>query len=143
MSFSYDLTLTASKDIVRFLVADTNINEPLVADEEIAFALSTAGGHVQRTALAVAKQIARQFARQASLATPDLRVEFRDRAEQYRQLVKDLERDLQRSNAMPYAGGISVADMQAAEADTDRVRPAFSIGMHDTPGGAVSTREDC
>ncbi len=34
----------------------------------------------------------------------------------------------------PYAGGISKADKDAAESDTDRVPPHFRIGQHDHPG---------
>ncbi len=33
-----------------------------------------------------------------------------------------------------YAGGISIADKQAKESDTDRVAPRFGRGMMDSPG---------
>lgn len=44
----------------------------------------------------------------------------------------------------PYAGGISVADKDAAESDTDRVPPHFVVGQHDHPGlksGSTATTD--
>lgn len=38
------------------------------------------------------------------------------------------------STVAPYAGGISVADKESYETNTDRVNPRFHRGMHDFPG---------
>ena len=48
-------------------------------------------------------------------------------------------RAAQMGAGLPFAGGISVSDKQANEADTDRVAPQFNIGLEDNflPVGPV------
>jgi hypothetical protein len=70
------------------------------------------------------------FADQVSKAVGDLRLEAQQKFQQYSTLAKSLERQGS-IKATPYAGGISVADKRSVEANTDRVAPAFGVGMHD------------
>jgi TPR repeat protein len=131
MTWSYVAPGVSSKDTVRFLVQDTLEEEPLVGDEEIAWVL-TQFVDVRQAAAQVAETIARLFARQANTKTPELSVDFAERAKQYRALAFQLKQESAVLGAIPYAGGISVSDKAIDEEHADRVRPAFVVGL-DSP----------
>lgn len=118
-----------SRDLVRFLVQDTLEDEPLTSDEEIDYVLSQFSD-TRQAAAQVAEIIARGFARQANTKTPELSVDFTARAKEYRALAVALRRESAELGAIPYAGGISVADKEAQDAVTDRVAPGFTRELH-------------
>lgn len=126
---TYDDALSANKDKVRWLIGDTSNSAAteLQTDNEIAFALTQHGNQIYRAAAACARAIRGKFARQVSTSVGDVRVEAQQQFAHYTELAKSLERDGARyASATPWMGGVSVADKQSAEADTDRVPPAFS-----------------
>jgi hypothetical protein len=130
MTWNYDPTMATPKDQVRWLVADTDAQDPLEQDEEILFVLA-GQPNVTRAAATVARQIARQFARQCDLdIAREVRVNLSDRSKNYFQLAKDLTDEANKGAAGGgvgvFAGGIAVSQKQAAEQDADRVTPAFS-----------------
>lgn len=133
MTWSYAGPGITSKDTVRYLIADTVPDEPLVSDEEITWQL-TQVPDVRLAAAATAETLSRLFARQANTKTPELSVDFTSRAKQYATLAYQLRRDSAELGAIPYAGGISITDKEAREALTDRVEPAFTRDMHRMPG---------
>lgn len=118
-------------DAVRFLVGDTDIDAPLMADEEIAYALS-ADGAVQKAAARIARAIAARFARKADKTVGDLRISYSQRVAHYQELARRLDLQADRSDVGLYAGGLSVSDKEAVERDADRVRPSFKRGQFDT-----------
>ena len=121
MSWSYASPTASNKDVVRYLLQDTNTNEQLVSDEEIFWELSQQS-NVRTVAAHIAEVIARKFARQASTSTPDFRVDLGGRAKFYRDLAKELR---SRAGVAPYVGGISIDDKDTYKEDTDRVQPVF------------------
>jgi hypothetical protein len=133
MSWHYANPLGSTKDQVRYLVGDTDPDDPLTSDEEIIWQLSE-NPDVRLAAVAVARQIATVFARYATVRTQDTQVDWNARATQYRLIAQDLERQSSERSAIPYAGGISRSDKETVEADTDRVAPAFTKHLHDYPG---------
>lgn len=130
MTWTYNSPFANDKDTVRYLVADTDSDDPLATDEEILWQL-TQTATVSGAAVAVAEQIARKFARYATVRSQDTQVDWSARATQYRQIVIDLREQLQSSDIVPYAGGISISEKDTVEEDTDRVRPAFTVDLHD------------
>lgn len=143
-SYSHD-PATSDKDAVRFLVGDTDSSEQLISDEEIQFALKEEP-NVRRAAAFVARAIAAKFAREADRSVGDLRIAYSQRSRGFYDLADRLEADASRRTnvlrAMPYAGGISVADKESVEDDTDRVRPSFAKGMHDYISNQDYRRKD-
>lgn len=113
------------KDAIRFIVQDTDENNQLVQDEEINFLLDRNGQDIDLTATRIATTIARGFAQNADFVTPDLEVRYREQAKLYSDLADQLKEETSITNAVPYAGGISVSDIEAREADTDRKTPLF------------------
>lgn len=127
-------------DAIRFLVGDTDAEDPLVANEEIAYALS-AEGSVQKAAARIARAIAARFARTADKQVGDLRISYSQRAAQYGSIANRLEAQADRSDVRVYAGGIGIADKDAVAQDSDRVRPAFERGRFDI-GPSDQGRDD-
>ncbi len=139
MSWSYDTTLTADLDKVRFYIGDTNSDEPLLSNEEIEFLVSSEGS-ARAAAIAGAEMIASKFARFADSAVGDLSISYSQRHAQYLAVAARLRRSLTLSVA-PLVGGISNSRKETVEDDTDRVEPAFTVGMLSHPDTVRSTSD--
>lgn len=134
MTWTYNATPDTSstggrRDAVRLLLKDTNASSPLLQDEELAFYLTENGSNVWRAAADAADALAAREADSKSvgdLAISGFGTNWANVASKYRMRAN--------SQVAPYAGGISLADKQAFEDDTDRVRPAFTRSAMEMPG---------
>lgn len=128
MSWTYDGDMSLQRDRLRFLIQDTNTNDQLVQDEEIALYQSGgayAAGSDLDAAIALARVVLRKLARQAGrMSAGGTYIDFGGRTTAYRETLEDLERQAA-EGASPFAGGISIADVDTRRADTDRVPPFF------------------
>ncbi len=118
------------KDMVRFLILDTDGANQMFSDEEILAALQLEGG-VYYAAAAVC----RSFGTSKTLVDKkvgDLELRGNAQVLEYRALAADLRRR-GALGAVPFAGGISIAGKQAERSDTDRVQPSFTKGSMDDP----------
>jgi hypothetical protein len=137
MSFTYDAASVAPLDEVRWLIADTDAGDPLQQDEEIARVLLRQP-NTYRAAAFIARQIARQFARQATIdIATEVRINLSDRAKQYFEMAKDMEHQANTGaggsgGVGVFVGGIDKAQKQAVESDEARIRPAFTRETHNT-----------
>ncbi len=129
MTWTYDPNITTDRDKVRLNIGDTNTSSQLLSDEEIAYFLTQAG--VLGASVLAAEAIAAKFSALCDQQVGDLSVTFSQKAKQYRELAKQLRRQIGLSSAGPIAPAISISDKDTAELDTDRVEPAFTIGMDD------------
>ena len=131
MTWSYDPTTldTNKTNQVRFLAGDTESTDPLVQNEEIVFAL-TQRNSIYGAAAIVCRTIAAKFSRQADTVDRDLRDTLSSKAKAYAMRANEYEVQAKaRSGALPYAGGISIADKVQQELDLDRVPPSFNREM--------------
>lgn len=125
----------SDKDAVRFLIQDTDPDDYFVEDEEITFALAEET-NIYRAAALVAERIAAKFARKPGSYVRG-RIEVRNStiSEQFQALADRLRNQgtgvSTLSSLSAFAGGISVADKESTETDTDRVEPAFRMGQFD------------
>lgn len=119
------------RDEVRWLCGDTDTNDQLVTDEEIAYALTQQPEPTLAAAL-VCDAIAAKFAREADRRVGDVSLSASQKAEAYRQRAADLRSDAG-VLALPSFGGISIADKESADEDTSAVQPTFRIGQFDNP----------
>ena len=138
MSWTYSCDPSASdKDAVRWKVGDTNSDDQIVQDEEIEYELSQFSGDsraVIKAAINVAKGIAAKFARESTYRIGQVSETLSRKAEAYQRLVEELTDELKTSayrNVLPAMVAHSISLKQAQEDNTDRVKPAFTIGMHD------------
>jgi hypothetical protein len=125
MSWTYSADPTSSKkDAIRWLVGDTNIDSPLIQDEEIAFCLAEFGGEIYRAASTVAQSIAAFYTGEAqstskSVGGLSLSKSFGDKAQRYQRLSKDL---LARSRRV---------HPPMVNADSNALGAEFTIGKFD------------
>lgn len=130
MTWTYDGDPSLSqRDEVRFLVGDTDTTDQLVTDEEIAYAIDQEA-NILLAAAKVAKAIMAKFARLVDKSVGDLKLNFSQRIDHYKELIDQLTERGMESAGVPYAGGISIIDKQNREEDTDRVDPTFTREMH-------------
>jgi hypothetical protein len=127
---------TDLNDRIRFLVGDTDPLNPLFTDYEIAYVRATWGDDEYVCAAALAEQLAGRYAGRVSQTVGRVSVSYSDLAKQYLALAASL-RARTAMTAKPYAGGISLADMETDDEDDDRPAPAFDIGRDDNPGAST------
>jgi hypothetical protein len=132
--------LTNVNDALKFLVGDqsTSSATELLSTGECNYLLAK-WGSPDAAAPYAAEAIAADFADKVSKSVGDLRIDAQQQFEHYTMLAGSLRRAAS-FTGVPYAGGISRADKQSVELDTDRVAPSFKVGVHDNPlVGSTST----
>lgn len=134
MAFTYtDDPENVARDAVRLLVGDTDSSDPLLSDAEVAFYLSENGSNNYRAGSEACKAIAAKLARLPDLKTGRVTISNSDRAKAFLDLADKLARKAL-SFVAPYAGGISKADKETQEENTDRVEPFFTRTSFVQPG---------
>lgn len=123
---------TSSLDAVRFWIQDMGGPPWLVSDQAINYVL-TGYPNVLLAAAQICRSLAALFAQRVSKRVGDLSINFSDKAKQYLALADDLEAQGSMSSIAPYAGGISHADRDAVDGDSDRVKPPFKSKQFDNP----------
>lgn len=142
MTATYDPTLPADKDTVRFLVGDTDTSNAAVSDEEITASLALFGS-VYNTAAGVADALAAKYSSSTSISISGLvSVAQEQKALAYRALAVRLRSQAATMNVgAPFVGGVSIAAMDAVQDDTDRVPNQFEVGQFDYPGTSLPTAD--
>lgn len=132
MTATYSGNPSASdKDAVRYLVGDTNVSSAKVTDEEIAFTL-VEQPNVYRAAALVARSLAAKYSSAVNMSLDGASISAGSRAQNYLTLAENLERQARKSATfaiLPYAGGLSFAEQETNELDTDLKQPAFTREM--------------
>lgn len=126
-----------ARDAIRFLIGDTDTNDQLLSDEEIAWVNTEASGSATATtdlydaAYRCCLTVAAKLARQADKQIGDLSVKLSQRAAAYRTQADSLKQLSMRSSGVPvpYAGGITISDKQIDEDNTDINRQWFATGQ--------------
>jgi hypothetical protein len=138
---------TNARDSVRFLIGDTDTNDQLINDEEIAWinnqltGSDTATTALYNVAYRACITIASKFSRMADKSVGDLRVSMSQKAKAYREQADSLLLLAGREGSVPtpYAGGISIADKDVDQGDSDIVEPSFSFGQFDNSRGGADS----
>jgi hypothetical protein len=135
MTTTYDPALPTDKDVIRFLLQDTNADgegDWFVQDEEIAYIISQwkpRYGTLEMVAAVMADVIAARYAREVSYSADGVSINLGAVGQQFRELAASL-REQHRSalvGGFPDVGGVS-----PYEGPLPDVRPfIFGTGMHD------------
>lgn len=142
MAWTYIDPSTNDRDKVRFLVGDTDNDDPLVTDEEIEWVLSTE--NVYNAAATIAESIASKYARKADKTVDDLSIKYSQIAEAFSKRAAEIRiRANKRSFSSPYLGGTSKAQKESDAVDTDLVQPFFKKGKFDYTSADDDCTEDC
>lgn len=118
----------ARRDAVRLLVKDTVSTRQLIQDEELDFFLAQNSNGIWGAAADACDALAAREAKAKSVGDLSLS----GMGDSYKELGRTYRMRLG-STLVPFAGGISVADKDARNQDTDRVAPAFSRSLHVNP----------
>lgn len=130
-TYSGDPSLS-DRDKVRFWIGDTNSADPLLMDPEVDYALSVYP-NPQLAAAQCCRSIAAKFAQKVNRRVGDLSINYSDRQKHYLDLAAQLGQDGLTMDLSPYTGGVSAADVETVEQDTDRVAPPFKRDQFDNP----------
>lgn len=136
MTWSYNPILSTDRDQVRFLIGDTDTNDQLLQNEEIDFVLTEFTDVYQAALMALDVGIAALSRQATSKSVGPLSVSYASRIADMEKARKRIEVLAAKKGAAPtpYAGGISLADKETDEDDTD-IERQFRVGMFDVPGG--------
>ena len=120
---------SSARSWVRLRVGDTTSASQLIQDEEIDAILdSESNKHL--AAAVTAEAIAGSFARRADKTVGRMSVQASQHSQNYFELSDRLRLEAAQ-RAAPYGGGIRISDVDLDKDDSDRVDPAFSLGVHD------------
>lgn len=128
-SYLFDDTTDGKRNHVRFLAQDNVAGRMKIADEEIDLVISSEA-NVYMAAATVADTIAGRLGTVSSKSVGGLSISYG--GQHYTALANSL-RARGAMYQVPTAGGISVAESDALNADTDRPVPDARRGIHDNP----------
>ena len=136
MSYTYSGNPGASAlDMVRFLIGDTSVvTDPQLTDAEITALLTITANNAYSASMECVKALLAKYSRVTDKSMGDLSISYSQRAKNYQSLLQQLRVQAVTMGGVagPYAGGISISDKDANEDDSDLVKPAFRVGMHDS-----------
>jgi hypothetical protein len=152
MAWTYDGDPSANaRDAIRFLVGDTDTNDQLITDAEIAWVNNQVTGSDTATtglydaAYRVCLTIASKFSRDADKSVGDLSISANQKAAAYRLQAEEIKRLATREGNVPtpYAGGISIGDKDVDRSNSDVNHGWFSSGQFvNQRGGAEKVVSD-
>jgi len=135
---------SSTKDAVRFLIGDTDEDDPLVQDEEIKWFTDNWSDHYMAAA-AICDSLAGKFAREVNVSADGISYSGNQIAQNFTQLAQQLRQmsGMDRKHGVPYVGGISWKERAKADTDKDRVPEYFRSHMHDHPdsGSRIAPRQ--
>jgi hypothetical protein len=132
MAWTYSGDPAASaRDEVRFLVGDTDTNDQLLQDAEIAYTLSKYPNPLM-AAVRSCMALAAKFSRQADASAGPLSESSSQKAKAFFTLAGELRAQAGRL-AKPVFGGVVQSENETLDQDTNAVQPSFRVGGFDHP----------
>ena len=137
-SYSGDPSASAN-DAVRFLCGDTSSGNAFVSDPEIGYALAQENSNQYRAAALVCEGLAAKFASEPDSKIGDLALSGSQISKRFDERGKELRKRYLARGVSPFVGGISRSGKDTEISDSDRVQPAFSIGMFDANSSSTGS----
>lgn len=128
MTWTYQPVKTP-KDQLRLLIGDTDINEPLLQDEELEYLLNIYNHSPMNSAIRACELIMAKFSRLADESVGSVSIQFSQKVKSYMEMRNDLVTRLCKEDMTPVCGGISVSQKTRNNLDKDRVQPMFENHM--------------
>lgn len=129
MTWSYDPNEAANLDRVRGKIGDTLTTDQQLSNEVIN-AILVVKASVTLAAVECCRRLIAKYARDIDKSGANVTASRSQRVNQYRDLLEILEREAG-VETQPFVGGLSIAEAEAIEADTDFKLPVFGIGDED------------
>lgn len=118
------------------MIGDTDSTDPQLDDAEVNWSISETSSARSAAIMCVENLIAK-YSRLVDKTVGPFSESLSQRLDGYKTLLSRLRATLA-SGASIYAGGISISTKQTRQADTDRVKPAFYVGMMNNPNNGES-----
>jgi len=144
MAWTYDpTTLDTTSTLgrlnsVRLLVGDTDSLDPQIQDEEITFSIAQSSTNIYNAAAFVCRLIAAKYARLVTTQLDGaLQAEYSDRVKHYTMLslqMADFGKRVSGRALGVSGGGISIAEVESAQSNPDRVPSQFKVDQF-SPNG--------
>lgn len=141
MTWTYAGNFSLTRDQIRWLVGDTDTNDQLATDEEMAFAVAQ-DSNVYRAAASVARAIALKVGQRLTVSAGGTGIDADEQFKHWMELAGSLEARAVTSGVAGFAGGLSRSGKDAANADADRVSPAFTRNLFARSESLGSTEAD-
>ena len=121
-------------DSVRFLIGDTDLSAPQLSDGEIQFALDQ-NANIYAAAAICARALSARYARRVDTRFETVESKYSQLRDNYEMLARSLDAQAKKKGTLgaPIAGGISRAEVEAAQADMNRVKPFFYDNLFQNP----------
>lgn len=129
-------------DLFRFRVGDTECRDAKLTDAEIRHLLAATPNSTLRAAAAGARAISAKMASRINFSMGGVTKSAAQLFDHYRDLAKDLDREATLAGVKPEVLGITVAEKEAADQETDAVQPDFAKGMMDNPRAGPTIRSE-
>lgn len=140
--WSYSGDPSASqKDAVRFRIGDTESKDPLLTDAEIDYLVATEGS-TNEASIAGARAVLAKLTREVSTTEGKASKELQQRVEHYQNLVTQLIGQRGKRVTGIFAGGMTISGKASVTSDSDRVKPAFTRDMHESPSVSPGIDEE-
>lgn len=120
------------RDEVRWLTGDTDTNDQLITDEEIAHAVTIAGS-TQMAAAMCLDTLASKFARDVDNKLSKGSESSSQRSKAFRAAASALRSGIGTALTSLSFGGLTKSGKQTLRSDSDAVQPAFERGSFDNP----------
>ena len=120
----------STRDAVRFMVGDTDVNDQLLSDEEIDY-LVVEHGTINRISSEAARGIAAKFARLMTRSIGGLSADFSAKYRQYLELADNLMAREETYPVAPFSSGWRRDQKRAVEDELDRESTFSRKGIHD------------
>jgi hypothetical protein len=121
MTFTYDDPSSSDLEAVRFRIADTDSDRPLLTDEEIEYELAEADDDVLLAALGCAEALIARGSHKVTKKIGQMSINYSDLVAQYTALAASLQSKIGRSDtdlAVPASGKVADAQNYPAELET-------------------------
>lgn len=140
MTATYDQNMLLARDRVRFRLGDTDVEDPLLSNEEIEAVLSENSDQEDETIIQLAEHLAAKFARRVTMSVDGLSISYSDLSKRYSEMATKLKAQMseQAGIGVPVVPGLSISEMDGVDANTDRPPSQFRVGMHDNPPGRAT-----
>ena len=134
MTWTYSTALTADRDKVRIRIGDTNTNDQLLSDEEIAALLTAFSSDITLTVIGCIRNIIAKLARDYDRSNVGMSAQRSQKVMHYKDLLAEYmgagpEGLLAKAEA--FVGGLSKSDEEAFLDDDDYKPGAFKFGQDD------------
>lgn len=145
MTWTYSTSWGAARDKIRFLIGDTDTNNQMISDEEIAAGITLWGSNNYHVAYNLCEGLAAKYSFQVDTSASGLSVAASQRAQAFHARAQWIKQQALTSGDIAptiYVGGVVEDDNETLDDDSTLVQPQFKVGIHDYDSNVGAVRDE-